>query len=91
MVGVSFDDEASHKAFAEKHNLPFSLIADTDKRIAQAYGVTGGLLRGLIGIPQRVTFVIDKAGVVRGVFHHELAVENHLDDVRATLKTLSQD
>ena len=47
------------------------------------------MLRAFLNITQRVTFVVDKQGIVRGVFRYELAVENHLRDVKATLASIA--
>ena len=81
IVGVSLDGSASHARFSNEHGLPFSLLSDGDKRIAKAYGV----LR-LFGIlTKRVTFVIDHARTIAGVFHHELSARKHLDDLEALL------
>lgn len=87
VVGVSTDDLETQERFAGAHRLPFPLLGDPDRRIASAFGVMG-LVRSLLGITKRATFVIDKQGVVRGVFHHELAVNRHLADVRAVLSSL---
>lgn len=70
IVGVSPDSEKSHKGFSEKHELRFPLIADTDKSIAQAYGVWGMkkfMGREYMGI-LRTTFVIDENGIIEKVF-----------------------
>ena len=70
VVGVSPDDEASHRKFIEKYNLPFPLIADMDKKIIKAYGAWGTSkmygkeYEGLL----RTTFVIDGAGTIRHIF-----------------------
>lgn len=70
VIGVSADSEASHKKFAEKHELPFPLIADEDKTIIQAYGVWGE--KNLYGKKsmgiKRTTFVIDENGIITNVF-----------------------
>ena len=87
VIGVSRDDESSHREFANKHRLPFPLLADESGAISRRYEVMGGL-RGLIGMPKRVTYVIDKKGIVQGVFHHELRVELHLGDVRRLIDEL---
>jgi len=66
VVGVSADSEKSHKKFIEKNNLPFPLIADTDKEILKAYGVWGPkkfMGREFLGI-HRTTFVIDEEGSI---------------------------
>jgi peroxiredoxin Q/BCP len=62
VVGVSLDDVASHKEFAEKHSVPFSLLADTDKSMAKSYGV----LTSKLGFTytRRDTFVIDPQGKI---------------------------
>ena len=64
VMGVSRDSAERHNAFSNRHNLPFSLLSDTDGSLRTAFGVpqTLGLLLG------RVTYVIDKEGVVRLVF-----------------------
>lgn len=66
IFGVSFDDAVSHKKFSEKHNLPFTLLSDTSKTVAEAYGAKGGLT-GFIG-PKRITYLIDEQGKVLHVF-----------------------
>ncbi len=63
VLGVSGDDVKSKKAFAEKYHLPFSILADPDKKIIEAYGVKMALL----GLARRVTFIIDKAGTIRHI------------------------
>jgi peroxiredoxin Q/BCP len=61
VLGVSRDDEASHKQFTEKYGLPFNLLADTDGAITKAYDVDGG------GYAKRVTYVIDSNGKITHV------------------------
>jgi peroxiredoxin Q/BCP len=63
VLGVSTDDEESHKAFAEKHQLPFLLLVDRDHAIARAFGVPI-----VNGRAKRISFVIDKGGKVARVF-----------------------
>ncbi|WP_214071582.1 thioredoxin-dependent thiol peroxidase [Mucilaginibacter sp. dw_454] len=69
VVGVSTDDEKSHKKFVTKHNLPFPLIADTDHSIVEAYGVWGE--KNMYGKKYmgtvRTTFIIDADGVIKNV------------------------
>ena len=65
VLGVSTDDVESHREFAEEHSLPFPLLADTDERVAKAYGVP---VR--VGFAKRITFLIDGSGVVRRVFEN---------------------
>lgn len=86
MFGVSYDLERSHSQFTERYNLPFPLISDTTAEIASGYGATR--LGGRLLPPKRVTYVIDKEGIVRGVFHHEILIEKHVEGVLATLERL---
>mgnify|MGYP000513035626 CR=1 FL=1 len=69
ILGVSVDDVASHKKFADKFSLPFSLIADPGKEIVNLYGVWGE--KKMYGKSyqgtHRVTFVIDEKGVIAGI------------------------
>jgi len=69
VIGISADSEASHRKFAEKHALPFPLVADTDKTIIKAYGVWGPkkfMGRTFDGI-LRTTFLIDAEGRIEDV------------------------
>lgn len=61
IVGISVDDVAAHRRFADEHHLPFTILADADRKTAKAYGVIGGLL-GLFGFAQRDTFIVDPQG-----------------------------
>lgn len=78
VLGVSTDDEASHRAFREKYNLPFTLIADTDKSIHQMYGVwvererDGKKFMGTA----RTTFLINEQGVITDVIE-KVDTANH--------------
>ena len=66
VLGVSTDDEKSHTKFINKHNLPFSLIADTDKEIVEAYGVwveKNMYGKKYMGIARK-TFIINENGII---------------------------
>ncbi|MBR6758029.1 MAG: thioredoxin-dependent thiol peroxidase [Bacteroidaceae bacterium] len=69
VIGVSKDSAASHRRFAEKHNLPFTLIADTEKQLNEAFGVwrekkmCGRVSMGTV----RTTFIIDEQGIVTDI------------------------
>ncbi len=82
VVGVSADDEASHKKFAEKFSLPFPLLADTNHEILKAYGVwgpkmfMGRIFDGII----RTTFVIDGDGTVTKVIKN-VDTANHAQQI----------
>ncbi len=69
VIGVSTDSEQSHQRFTEKNNLPFTLIADTDKKLVQQFGVWGekkNFGRTYMGT-FRTTFIIDEEGVIERV------------------------
>jgi len=84
VVGISRDDEASHARFAAKHSLPFMLLSDTTGETHARYGVAKKL--GLI--PDRTTFVIDRAGIVRHVFSSMIRMRAHVDESLAIVKQL---
>lgn len=86
IVGVSVDDEHSHRSFAREHRLPFSLLSDAGHSLARAYGVLRALGLGV----QRATFVIDQAGTVRAAIHSELSMSRHVDDTRRALQRLTR-
>jgi peroxiredoxin Q/BCP len=85
IVGVSLDTPEKHAAFAEKYQLPYPLISDRSAAIATAFGVSrlGGWLP-----TKRVTFVIDKQGVVQRVIQSEFSIDMHIDEALATLQQL---
>lgn len=84
VIGISSDDIASHQAFAANHKLPFILLSDKDRSVAGKYGVGKSL--GIL--PGRVTFVIDKQGIIRLMFSSQLNFEKHVDEAIAVLKGL---
>ena len=82
VIGVSTDSEASHKKFTAKYKLPFTLLADTDHSIADAYGVYGEkkfMGRTYMGV-KRMTFLIDEKGKIRKVFE-KVKPEEHAQEV----------
>lgn len=85
VIGISSDDEESHKKFAKKHNLPFTLLADSDKKVRKMFGVPTNLL-GLI--PGRVTYVVDKKGTIQGVFNSQMNFDKHVSKALNILKLL---
>jgi peroxiredoxin Q/BCP len=69
VIGVSPDNEKSHKRFSEKYSLPYSIIADTSKKIIEDYGVWGEKTlygRTYMGV-LRTTFIIDEKGVIEKI------------------------
>lgn len=81
VIGISSDDVASHKAFADKFSLPFTLLADVDGDVRRSFGVPKTL--GLL--PGRVTYVIDPEGVVRKVFSSQFKPKKHIDEALAVI------
>jgi len=82
VLGVSPDSEASHKKFATKYDLPFTLLADRDREIAEAYGVWGEkkfMGRTYMGV-HRTTFLIDEKGKIKKVFE-KVKPEDHASEV----------
>jgi peroxiredoxin Q/BCP len=74
VVGVSSDSADSHRDFAHEHELPFPLISDSDRALRKVFGVPKTL--GLF--PGRVTYVIDRTGIVRKIFSAQFATEEHV-------------
>ncbi|HXR65274.1 MAG TPA: thioredoxin-dependent thiol peroxidase [Ktedonobacteraceae bacterium] len=89
VLGVSADDLASHQKFAEKYGLPFTLLADTDTKVSQLYGVwkeKNMYGKKYLGV-NRETFLIDKEGIVRKAWHKVSAAE-HAQEVLDTIESL---
>ena len=89
ILGVSIDSQERHQKFIEKHDLPFTLLADVDKKVVQKYGVWkekklyGKTFMGIV----RSTFIIDKTGTVRKIFV-KVKVKNHIEEVLSAIKEL---
>lgn len=77
VVGVSTDDHATQCSFAESLRAPFPMIGDADKKISNAYGV----LWPIIGLPRRVTFIVNPLRTIDAVFEHNVQIARHRDDV----------
>lgn len=88
ILGVSLDDAESHKAFAEKHGLPFPLLADTSGRTADAYGVK--FKRAGVAMAKRQTFLIDPDGKI-ALHYDEVDPSTHSKQVIADLERLQGD
>ena len=85
VVGVSKDGVGSHASFATHHRLPFVLLSDSDGALREAYGVkkTLGFIQG------RVTFVIDREGMIRHVFNSQLLATAHVGEALGVVKRLA--
>lgn len=85
VIGVSSDSEASHRQFASRHRLPFLLLSDTHGVVRKLYGVSAFM--GIL--PGRVTFVIDKDGIVRHVFSDMLNAQRHITEALQVVQSIS--
>ncbi len=85
ILGVSLDDEASHKAFSEKHGLPFPLLADTEGEVADAYGVKSKMMG--MTVAKRQTFIIDPEGNI-AKHYEKVDPEAHSKEVLVDLDML---
>jgi len=86
VLGVSVDDAKSHKKFAEKFSLPFTLLADTEKAIVNAYGAWGEKSmygRKYMGT-HRVTYLIDEKGKIAAVWP-KVKPEGHAEEILAAV------
>jgi peroxiredoxin Q/BCP len=84
VIGVSGDSSNSHKNFANKYNLPFTLLSDQGDKVRKQYGATTAF--GLI--PGRVTYLIDKNGIVQYVFDSMFNFKGHVEEALKTLQQL---
>ncbi|XP_031499642.1 peroxiredoxin Q, chloroplastic [Nymphaea colorata] len=84
VVGISGDDPSSHKAFAKKYRLPFTLLSDEGNKVRKEWGVPSDLFGTL---PGRETYVLDRNGVVQLVYNNQFQPEKHVDE---TLKLLQK-
>jgi peroxiredoxin Q/BCP len=81
VIGVSSDSVESHKQFQLKYNLPFTILSDTNGKARKLYGISSTL--GLI--PGRVTYIIDKKGIVRYIFSSQIHAKAHVDNALQVL------
>ena len=66
ILGISYDNQESHQKFIKENQLPFTLLSDMEKKVAELYGAKGGIL-GFIGA-KRITYLIDETGKIMHVF-----------------------
>jgi len=84
VLGISSQSVESHSIFSLNLGLPYRLLSDEGGKVRKAYGVPASL--GLL--PGRVTYVIDKQGIVRHVFSSQIDVEKHVDESLRILRGL---
>jgi peroxiredoxin Q/BCP len=87
VVGVSVDDAATHDRFASEHGITFPLVPDPQRELARRYGATS-LVRDVLGVTARITYVIDRTGKIVGVFDSALRASQHVDGARAAVQRL---
>ena len=87
VIGVSGQSVESHKSFATHHGLPFILLADERNEVRRLYGVASTM--GFI--PGRVTYIIDKKGVVRHIFNSQTQAQRHVEEAKNTLMELNKE
>ncbi len=84
LIGISSDSIDSHKEFAKANNLPFTLLSDPDNDVRREYGVP----KTLRIVPGRVSYVIDKKGIVRHIFSSQLNYKGHVKEALSALKSI---
>jgi peroxiredoxin Q/BCP len=87
VLGVSGQSVESHKSFATHHGLPFILLSDEGNKVRKLYGVPSSM--GIL--PGRVTYIIDKKGVVRHIFNSQTQTQQHVEEAKNTLKELEKE
>lgn len=84
VIGISGDSVESHKNFEKKYNLPFILLADVNNEVRKLFGVP----KSMFFLPGRVTYVIDKNGIVQYIFNSQFGAEKHIENSLKKLKEL---
>jgi peroxiredoxin Q/BCP len=87
VLGVSSGTLESHKSFATHHGLPFLLLSDEDDKAIELYGVPSTM--GII--PGRVTYIIDKKGIVRHIFSSQFQPEKQIEEALKVLEELEKE
>lgn len=91
VIGVSDDDEESHQRFSDRYELPFPLIADTDRSVMNAYGTYGekNLYGRIVVGTKRTSFLIDPEGVIRHIFKRPKSAK-HSEEVLSKFEGLTK-
>ena len=87
IIGISGQSVASHRKFADKYNLTFTLLSDAGNKIRKQFGVPTDFF-GML--PGRVTYIVDKTGTVVYVFDSQSEATRHVDEALRILKELNQ-
>jgi len=86
VLGISSDNAEKHRAFADQYKLSFPLLADTDGAVRRAFGVPSTLWL----FPGRVTYVIDRDGIVRMVYDSPIRAQKHVECALEVARSLAQ-
>jgi thioredoxin-dependent peroxiredoxin len=87
VIGVSGQTVMSHVSFATHHGLPFLLLSDSEDKVRKLYGVPSTM--GII--PGRVTYIIDKKGIVRHIFNSQYQPAKHVEEAKKILQELNRE
>jgi peroxiredoxin Q/BCP len=85
VIGISSDSVASHQKFSHQNRLPFILLSDENQKIRNIFGVPTALF-GLV--PGRVTYVVDKSGIIKMIFDNSMMPTKHISKALASLKKI---
>ncbi|MFA8300516.1 MAG: peroxiredoxin [Hyphomicrobiales bacterium] len=85
VIGISADSIESHENFCQKNQLPYILLSDPGNKVRNSFGIPKGLL-GLI--PGRVTYVIDKEGIVKFIFKSQFEAARHISESLEVIKKM---
>jgi thioredoxin-dependent peroxiredoxin len=86
VIGISSDPVETHRQFALRHELPFMLLSDVGGVIRKLYGVPT-----VFGLPGRVTYIIDRGGIVRHIFFSQFTSEKHVAEALQTLQSIHEE
>jgi len=86
VIGVSSDSVESHQQFAKEHQLPFILLSDIEGVIRKRYGVPTAF-----GLDGRVTYIIDRQGIVRRIFFSQLTSKKHVEEAIKALRLIHEE
>ncbi len=88
ILGISFDDQNSHQKFSAKYNLPFPILSDSDKKVAEEYGALRGALLSFVG-PKRITYLIDENQKILHLFK-DVETKNHSAQIVNVLNSMKK-
>lgn len=86
IIGISGQSVESHKKFAEKYHLSFTMLSDEGNKVRKMFGVPSGFFGA---VPGRVTYIVDKKGAVVYVFNSQSQASKHVDEALRILKELN--